>query len=63
MQGDLAMVKRMLAASRVEVADSRWSAQSIVKGASELENDASKALTAVSRDATDTTIQKAAIIG
>lgn len=56
-------VKPKLTACRVEGANSLWSAHSIVKGASKVKDNVSKAIMAVLKEVADETKQKASTIG
>lgn len=59
---ELAKVKSKLNASRVDGATFRWSAHSIAKGSSEVKDDGSKALMAVSEQISNVNKRKVSII-
>lgn len=59
----LKVVTEELAASRVEVANSRWGARNIAEGSSNVEDDVGKALMAVSREVSNAIKRMFCIIG
>lgn len=60
---ELVSVRSELTASRAESVNSRWSANSVAKGASKVEDDVTNALMAVFGEATDGTKRNVAILG
>lgn len=56
-------VKSKLAASRVECVNFRWSAHSVTKGASKVEDNVSNVVMAVSGEVTGAAKRKVSIIG